>query len=143
LEAYNPNELSKVELYKLAFEAFKNNNLKISDSLFSIYKKRYPSEVYGYYWCFRSKSLIDSTMQNGLAINDCIEFIKIAETNIEKNKSTLITAYTYLSGYTASIIKDYPKALTYLNKILEIDPYNLDAQKNAQILEMAIKRKRD
>ena len=141
---YNPNELTKAELYKNGIEEFKKSNYVKSDSLFTIYKTKYPTEVYGYYWCFRSKSVMDSTMEGGLAINDCLMFIKSAEIDVDKNKSTLITAYGYIAAYSANIPKDLPKALEYLNKIIQIDPTNLDAQKYAEIIEKSLRsRKRN
>jgi hypothetical protein len=136
--AYEKNSLSKTELYKLAYDEFKRENYLKSDSLFSIYKVNYPDEVYGHYWSFRAKSLIDSTMEKGLALEDCKNFIKVAETDVVKNKSTLVTAYGYLAGYTANIEKDLKKALNYFYKILEIDPYNADAKNYASIIEKAI-----
>lgn len=135
---YDKNSLSKTELYKLAYDEFKSENYQKSDSLFSIYKVKYPDEVYGHYWSFRAKSLIDSTMEKGLALEDCKNFVKVAESDIVANKSTLVTAYSYLAGYTANIEKDLKKTLNYLYKLLEIDPYNLDAKRNASIIEKAI-----
>jgi hypothetical protein len=137
---YNVNDLSKVELYNLGFDAFKKNDYQKSDSLFSIYKTKYPHELYGHYWCFRSKIIIDSTMEKGLALEDCKNFIKIAEADPVKNKSTLITAYGYLAGYVANVEKDLSKALGYLQDILRVDPYHEDARKNAEILKRALQR---
>ena len=139
---YNPNELSKTEIYKLGVEEFKKNNFNTSDSLFTLYKQKYPIEVYGHYWCFRAKAAIDSTMEKGLAIEDCKNFIKYAESDIVRNKSTIITAYAYLAAYTSKVENDLNTSLLYLNKILEIDPYNSDAQKNSDILLKAINNKR-
>lgn len=140
ISSQNVKELTKADIYKLAFDEFKKSNFQKSDSLFTIYKNKYPTELYGHYWCFRSKSMIDTTMVNGYAIEDCKNFIRIAELETFKNKPTLITAYGYMAGYSANILKDLPKALSYLKRILEIDPSNLDTQKNAKILEKAIKR---
>ena len=93
--------------------------------------------MYGHYWAFRSKSVIDSTMEGGLAVPDCTNFITIAEKDKVKNKNTLITAYGYLAGYNANIKKDFPTAIGYLDKILEVDPTNTDASKNKEILQKA------
>ncbi len=139
-KSYSVNELSKLELYNLGFDAFKKNDFQKSDSLFSIYKTKYPYEPYGHYWCFRAKSLIDSTMKLGIALEDCKNFIKVAETDAVKNKGTLVTAYGYLAGYAGNIEKDLSKALDYLNDILRIDPYNEDARRNAEIIKKALYR---
>jgi hypothetical protein len=133
----NP-KTSKVDLYNAGFENFKAGQFKTADSIFTVYKTNFPAEVYGHYWSFRSLSVIDSTMEQGLAIPDCEKFISIAEVDKSKNKSTLITAYGYLAGYTANIKKDLALASSYLDKIIEIDPNNQDAIKNREILQKAL-----
>lgn len=132
----NPNP-GKVDIYNAGFENFKAQNYVTADSIFKMYSDKYPNEVYGYYWKMRSLMLIDSTMEKGLAVPDAEKFISIAETDKVKNKSTLITAYGYLAGYNANIKKDFPKAIEYLDKIIEIDPTNVDAPKNKEILQKA------
>jgi len=134
--ALNPNP-GKVDLYNAGFENFKATNYSRSDSIFGVYKTKFPDEVYGHYWAFRSKSVLDSTMESGLAIADCNNFIAVAEKDKVKNKNTLITAYGYLAGYNANIKKDFPAAISFLDKILEVDPTNVDAAKNKDILQKA------
>ena len=133
----NP-KLSKVDLYNAGFENFKATEFRRADSIFTVYKTNYPNEVYGHYWSFRSLSVIDSTMEQGLAIPDCEKFISIAELDKAKNKSTLITAYGYLAGYNANIKKDLAGASAFLDKIIEIDPNNQDAIKNRDIIQKAL-----
>jgi tetratricopeptide (TPR) repeat protein len=135
---YIAPKLSKVDLYNAGFENFKSTQYVRADSIFSVYKTNFPNEVYGHYWSFRSLSLIDSTMELGLAVKDCENFIVIAESDKVKNKSTLITAYGYLAGYAANIKKDLPTAITYLDKIIEIDPNNQDAISNKEIIAKAL-----
>jgi tetratricopeptide (TPR) repeat protein len=133
----NPNP-SKVDIYNAGFENFKAGNYMRADSVFDIYKGKYPDEVYGHYWSFRSLSVVDSTMEQGLAIPDATRFIEVAEMDKVKNKSTLITAYGYLAGYNANVKKDFATAITFLDKIIEIDPANADALKNKEILQKAL-----
>jgi tetratricopeptide (TPR) repeat protein len=135
--AINPNP-SKVDIYNAGFENFKAGNYMRADSVFDIYKGKYPDEVYGHYWSFRSLSVVDSTMEQGLAIPDATRFIEVAELDKVKNKSTLITAYGYMAGYNANVKKDFATAITFLDKIIEIDPANADAMKNKEILQKAL-----
>ena len=81
-------------------------------------------------------------MEQGLAVADCEKFISIAELDKVKNKSTLITAFGYLAGYSANIKKDLATAKTYLEKIIEIDPTNQDAIKNRDIIDKALAAKK-
>ena len=129
---------SKVDIYNAGFENFKAGNYLVADSVFDIYKAKYPDEVYGHYWSFRSLSVVDSTMEQGLAIPDCQRFVELAELDKVKNKSTLVTAYGYLAGYNANVKKDFAAAISYLDKIIEIDPANADAVKNREILQKAM-----
>lgn len=133
----NP-KLSKVDLYNAGFENFKATEFRRADSIFSIYKTTYPDEVYGHYWSFRALSVIDSTMSDSLAIPDCLNFIRVAEGDKVRNKSTLITAYGYMAGFTANIKKDLEGASAFLDKIIEIDPNNQDAIKNREIIQKAL-----
>lgn len=135
--AVNP-KLSKVDLYNAGFENFKATEYNRADSLFSVYKTSFPDEVYGHYWCFRSLSVVDSTMELGMAVPDCEKFISIAEVDRAKNKSTLMTAFGYMASYSANVKKDFTSAIAYLNKMIEIDPSNQDALKNKEILEKAL-----
>ena len=132
----SPNP-GKTDIYNAGFEHYRMGSYKLSDSLFKIYSSRYPEEVYGYLWSYRSLAFIDSTMEQGLAIPDCMKFIEIAEKQKDKNKNTLIPAYGYMAGYTANMKKDFPGAIVFLDKILEIDPNNADAAKNKDILTKA------
>ena len=137
----NP-KLSKVDLYNAGFENFKATQYQLADSIFSVYKTQFPNEVYGHYWSFRSRSVIDSTMELGLAVPDCEKFISIAEADKAKNKSTLITAFGYMAGYNANIKKDLALAKSFLEKIIEIDPTNQDAIKNRDIIDKALAAKK-
>jgi tetratricopeptide (TPR) repeat protein len=130
----------KVDIYNAGFESFKNGDYMRADSLFDVYKAKYPDEVYGHYWSFRALSVVDSTMEQGLAIPDATKFIEIAEQDKVKNKSTLITAYGYLAGYHANVKKDFATAISYLDKIIEVDPANADAIKNRDILQKALSK---
>jgi tetratricopeptide (TPR) repeat protein len=130
---------NKVDIYNAGFENFKAGLFSRADSIFQLYIQNYPTETYGHYWCFRSQSAIDSTMEQGLAVPCAEKFIEIAEQDKAKNKSTLIIAYGYMAGYHANIKKDFSKAIVFLDKILEIDPANVDALKNKEILQKASK----
>ena len=133
----NP-KLSKVDLYNAGFENFKATLYERADSIFTIYKTTYPDEIYGHYWSFRSLIAIDTSMELGLAIKDCENFIAVAESDKVKNKSTLIIAYGYLAGYAANIKKDLEGAIVYLDKIIEVDPNNQNAIKNKEIINSAL-----
>ncbi len=138
----NPN-YRKTDLYYAGFEQFKAEHFTVADSLFGIYKTKYPTEYYGYYWSFRSKWAQDSTLEMGpaeQAIPDCQKFIELAEQEKDKFGSQLKVAYGFMAGFAANVKKDYATAITYLDKLIEIDPTNQDAIKNRDILKKAMSR---
>jgi tetratricopeptide (TPR) repeat protein len=131
---------SKVDLFNAGHSSLKAGDYTKADSLFSVYKTKYPDDIFGYYWSFRTYSDLDSTMEKGLAIPDAIKFIELAGADKIKNKTTLITANGYVAGYYANIKKDFPTAIQYIDKIIEIDPANTDAIKNKEILQKALSK---
>jgi hypothetical protein len=56
-----------------------------------------------------------------------------------KYKSQLITSYRYFASYDANIKKDKVSAVSYLDKILSLDPTDAEANANKAILTSAPK----
>ena len=83
---------------------------------------------------WRAKSLeeLDKDL-TGLSSSHYLKYIELASSDLVKNKSNLVSAYTYLA-FVALTQKDNAKAKDYFNKILEIDPGNKNAQDLAKKL---------
>lgn len=128
---------TRTDLFYAGWENVSAEKYTLADSIFTIYKTSYPEEIQGYYGSFRSKWLIDTTMEQGLPLEDAKKVIEIAEVDKVKNKQTLLLAYGYMAGYSANVLKEYDPAILYLEKIVEIDPTNADAQNNLTILKKA------
>jgi cytochrome c-type biogenesis protein CcmH/NrfG len=47
----------------------------------------------------------------------------------------MVEAYGYIAAYNANTKKDYPMAISFFQKLLEVDPQNADAQKYIAVLE--------
>lgn len=134
--AIKPN-YGKIDLFYAGWENFYGEKYATADSVFNLYKTKYPDDMQGYYGGFRVKWAVDSTMEQGLPVEDAKKFIEIAESDKVKNKQALLLAYGYLAGYSANILKEYDPAIMYLEKIVEVDPTNADAQNNITILKKA------
>lgn len=130
----------KTELYYAGWENFYGGKYQTADSVFNLYKQKYPDDMQGYYGGFRTKWSVDSTMEQGLPVEDATKFIEIAGVDSVKYKSSLILAYGYLAGYNANILKEYGKAIFYLDKMISLDPNNVDAKNNRDILQKALDR---
>ncbi|HTN06730.1 tetratricopeptide repeat protein [Agriterribacter sp.] len=130
----------KLELFYAGWENFYGEQYQTADSVFSLYKQKYSDDMQGYYGGFRTKWAVDSTMEQGLPVEDAMKFTEIAGVDSIKNKSSLMLAYGYLAGYNANQLKEYEKAIFYLNKMISLDPNNVDAKNNRDILQKALDR---
>lgn len=130
----------KIELFYAGWENFYGEKYQTADSVFNLYKQKYPDDVQGYYGAFRTKWTVDSTMEQGLPVEDAIKFAELAATDSVKYKSQLLLAYGYLAGYNANQLKEYEKAIFYLDKMISLDPNNTDAKNNRDILQKALDR---
>lgn len=128
---------SKTDLYNAGYEHYKLGQYLVADSLFDMYKAKYPDEVYGYLWSYRSLAAVDTSMKLGLAIPDAIKLVEVAELDKVKNKSIIVSTCGFLASYLTNEKKDYPGALGYIEKILAVDPANVDALKYREILQKA------
>ncbi|MFN5760809.1 MAG: hypothetical protein ACK44U_01920, partial [Sphingobacteriales bacterium] len=128
---------TKTDLYNAGYEHYKLGQYLVADSLFDTYKAKYPDEVYGYLWSYRSLAAVDTSMKLGLAIPDAIKLVEIAELDKVKNKSIIVSTCGFLASYLTNEKKDYAGALGYIEKILAVDPANADALKYREILQKA------
>lgn len=130
----------KVDLYNAAYNSYIGGNCKTADSIYAIYSEKYPDEIYGYKWRARANECLDSTRAQGLANPYYEKVISLAEADTakEKVKSDLIAAYNYMVAYQYNIKNDIPSALSYVDKILAVDPTNEGALKNQGALKAAL-----
>jgi len=133
---------SQTDLYNWGMAHYQAANYKTADSIFcNLYESKYPDQIYGYLWCARSKQAQDTTMEQGLAVDAYKALADKALTlDSGKFKSQSIAANFYLVQYYNDIKKDKESALTYLDKVLEVDPANADALRVKEILTKAPKQ---
>jgi tetratricopeptide (TPR) repeat protein len=128
----NPTNL---DLYYWGMAHYGAGEYVNADSVFAKYTEKYPEHVQGFYWRARSNALIDSTMENGMAIPFYQKVIEMAATDSLKNKSLLIQSYGYIGAYQANVKKEFESALLNFEKILALDPANEEAVKYRDILK--------
>jgi tetratricopeptide (TPR) repeat protein len=125
------------DLFNWGITEYLAGDYQIADSVFIDYIKKYPDQTFGYYWAARSEAAIDTAMQNGMAIpyyNKIIDLI-LKESPEQQNKKWLIEAYGYVAAYKANIQKDYGGATTFLEKVIDLDPGNVNARNYIEILK--------
>jgi tetratricopeptide (TPR) repeat protein len=120
---------TNTDLYNWGYANYQAGNYKTADSIFcGIYQSKYPNEIFGYLWCARSKQAQDdSTNSQGLAVAAYEKLAQMARTlDSVKYKPQAIQSYYYLASYSNDIKKDKQAAISYLQKILEVDPTNAE-----------------
>jgi tetratricopeptide (TPR) repeat protein len=135
------------DLYAWGFANFQAGNYKTSDSIFcGLYETRYPTEVFGYLWCMKSKQLQDDSVGSmGLAVEaeqKMAEFCRAFDSTAKvagtvdsiKYKKYIIDCYSRLAFYYNNTKTDKQSAIFWLKKILEVDPTNGDAGKYIDLL---------
>ena len=126
----NPNAK---DLYDFGMANYSAGNYKTADSIFcGLYETKYPDQVFGYLWCARSKAAQDDSLSSqGLAVGPYDKLAQMIRSSPDsaKYKGQLLQAYGYLASYYNNVKKDKNTAISYLKKILEVDPGNPDAQR--------------
>lgn len=105
-----------------------------ADTAFADFTRLQPKSPDGYLW--RAKCNIereDKTNFKGYSVPHYLKYIELASSDVARNKSNLINAYTYLAFVSISA-KDKEAAKLHLNKILELDPENKTAAEELQKL---------
>jgi tetratricopeptide (TPR) repeat protein len=135
------------DLYKWGMANYQAGFYKTSDSIFcGVYETKFPDEIYGYLWCYRSKVGEDDSLgSQGIAVD---AEMKLAEFGRAKDsiaraagskdsiiyKRYVIECYSRLAFYYNNIKSDRMQAIAWLLKILEVDPENSDATRYIKAL---------
>jgi tetratricopeptide (TPR) repeat protein len=137
----NPNNS---DLFKYGMANYSAGNYKKADSIFcGVYETKYPTEVFGYLWCAKSKQAQDDSLNSqGLAVAAYEKLAQFARSipDSAKYKNQVVGAYFYLASYYNDVKKDKQKAIFYMQKVLEVDPTNASAQKVVEMLSKPAKQ---
>ena len=129
-------EPTQNDLYQLGMAYYQGKNFGKADSVFcNVFQTKYPQAPYGYLWCARNSLASDTTMEKGLLVGPYNKLIAYADTARDKYKAILLESHGNLATYYANIAKQKDSAIAHLQKIIEIDPTNPDAQKYIDVLK--------
>lgn len=137
----NPN-FNQGDLFWAGYSYYRGGEYKSADSVFNIYQKKYPSDLYGWYLGARSKEGQDPEGLAGLAKSNYEQIIILADSipNKDSIKDKLIPAYRYMVAYYYNILKDTKTAVKYNDLILEVDPADATAQKTKEAFNTVLKQ---
>lgn len=96
-----------------------------ADTLFNLYKTKYPTQIYGYKYLVDSKLKAGDTTAAVPAIMDYIDFMK---KDTAKYKDYILAQYGFLANYYVNSKGDYPNGLKMFDAILALDPTNAAAK---------------
>jgi tetratricopeptide (TPR) repeat protein len=135
-------EPTQTDLYNWGMANYQAGNYTTADSIFcGLYQTKFPDQIYGYLWCARAKQAMDTAMTQGIAV---APYEKLAEmaTKLDsvKFKAQVINAYMYLAQYYNDAKKDAKTALSYVEKILVIEPTNQFANAAKPALQKQLNR---
>lgn len=133
---------NNLDLFNWGLAYFKGNDFVSTDSVFTLYTKRYPEDIYGYYWRAQANAAIDTTMEQALAIPHYLKVAEIGAADSVKNRKMLLTAYGYLGSYEANITKNFPASLSWFRNYLALDSGNVTIKKYVDQLEKWIEQKK-
>jgi len=121
---------------------YQAGNYTTADSLFcNVYQGKYPDQIYGYLWCARAILAEDTTMQNDKFAPAQEKLAEMAmKLDSAKFKSQAINAWAALTSYYNDVKKDPKTALSYIDRILAVDPTNVFANSVKSILQKASSR---
>ncbi len=116
---------SQRDYFDAGFAFYQGKDYTRSDSIFSFYAQKWPEEVFGWSMQYNIKRAIDTSMALGLAIPPALKYLEILEKDTTKNKKQIIGVAGYLAQYYANVAKNKDSAIIYLEKMLQLDPTNL------------------
>jgi len=141
-KSYQTNpQPSNFDIYNLGNSAIDAGNMQLADSMFTLYKTKYPDQIYGYMGLAKAAIMADKDTTTGAAVPAVIDYIKYLEkTDKEKYKNVIIQNYGYLVYIHANVKKDYPAALAALDGILAVDPENSYAKSTSEAIKKIMSR---
>ena len=122
-------------------------NYTLADSAYRKVNELNPTYAAGWYTRARINVALDTSDKKSMAKPFYEKFLELSEPTIDKAdqrvKTNMITAYAYLGEYYALMIDpaDYPKALTFFEKIAVLDPANASVQETITNIKKAMEGK--
>jgi hypothetical protein len=134
LGALTGGNMAAIDLYHWGMAYYQKEMYHQSDSVFTLYTKRYPNEVYGWLWKARSLSHEPDQMYEAATIYAYKMVIELGEKQLSRFENVVIQSHGYVGAYYANFLKNYDEALKHFQAILKIDPLHYDAQQYVDLL---------
>lgn len=119
--AINPKP-SNADIFNLGAAALDVKNYAVADSMFALYRQKYPDQAYGYYYAVKSAQAQDST--GAKAVGPINEYIGFLMKDSAKNAATVAYYHAVQAGYYANTAKDIDSAIAEFEKAVALAPDN-------------------
>jgi tetratricopeptide (TPR) repeat protein len=123
-----------IELFNLGRAYYLEGFNHEADTMFIKVAERAPTQTLGPLWSAKARQQIDSTGSQALANPMFEKVIEIGSTDTTKFKKDLIEAYMYFVSYYINVKEDVPKAKSYLEKVLALDPAHAQANEALKVI---------
>ncbi len=126
---------SNREIFDLGDAAYNADSFPLADSMFAMYRDKYPDQAYGYYGLVKTAQKEDSTGEKSvIPINDYIGFLMKDTTT---NAAAIGYYHAILGGYYANTAKNLDSSIMEFQKALQYDPTNAQYTQYLNILNNA------
>lgn len=125
---------TKTDMYYAGFNYFRSGKYQSSIEIFNRYAEKFPEDAFSHYMIGKANWAVDSTMEQGLANPHFEKAIQLGEVDKAKYKNQLIPSYKYFIAYYVNVAKDKDVALSFCDKVLEVDPNDKEATSNKTLI---------
>jgi tetratricopeptide (TPR) repeat protein len=122
------------DLWSIGRAYYYNEQFVEADSAFTQLAEKQPNMTVGFQFAARARRQIDSTGVQALANPMFEQLVEKALANPDKYKKELIEAYEYFGSYYVNVKLDIPKAKSYFEKILQLDPAHAQAKEALKVI---------
>ncbi len=122
-------EPSKTDIYSAGIGYYRVGMYNEAIEMFDLYSQKFPDDIFGYYYKGGAQAGIDTTMELGLAYPTYTKAVEVGEKYPDKSRilTLLKGSYRFLIIYTANILKDKELALGHCEKMLLVDPADVES----------------
>ncbi len=88
---------------------------------------KFPDQVYGYDMALNNSRILDSVKKDSIALQDALNLYEFSKKDIEKYKTTYLSAVKFLAPYYINDAKDKENSLIYFRAWKQVDIPNAEA----------------
>lgn len=124
------------DYFKLSNAALSGKNCVYADSISRAYITAFPDKPQGYSFNVNANKCLDADTSKGLAIEPINVYINYLMRDTATNKKKIYSNYNYQLTFFINYAKDYPKAISVIDKMMLLYTYGEEYDYAANIKKM-------